>query len=158
MTWTEICDDKLLATLPYRIETDRWGHLVMSPPPRSRHAEYQTEIAIALRRLMQGGRSIVECPLQTREGVKAIDVVWVSHARRASKPNDPAYLVAPEICVEVESPSNAPEELQERRRLCFEKGAREWWLCDTAGRMTFFDPTGSMPRSALCPDFPVQVD
>jgi len=60
------------------------GHLVMRPPPRSRHAEYQTEIAIALRRLMQGGRSIVECPLQTREGVKAIAVVWVSHARRAS--------------------------------------------------------------------------
>jgi hypothetical protein len=44
MTWSEICEDKLLATLPYRIESDRWGNIVMSPPPRSRRAEYQTEI------------------------------------------------------------------------------------------------------------------
>lgn len=29
MTWTEVVEDQFLATLPYRIETDRWGHLVM---------------------------------------------------------------------------------------------------------------------------------
>jgi len=44
MTWSEICEDKLPATLPYRIESDRWGNIVMSPSPRSRQAEYQTEI------------------------------------------------------------------------------------------------------------------
>ena len=48
MNWAEICEDKLLATLPYRIESDRWGHIVMSPPPRSWHAEYQAEIAVLL--------------------------------------------------------------------------------------------------------------
>lgn len=36
-SWTDICDDPLLARLPYRIETDRWGNLVMSPPPNRRH-------------------------------------------------------------------------------------------------------------------------
>src|SRR5260221_14156553 len=142
MNWTEICEDKLLASLPYRIESDRWGHIVMSPQPRSRHAEYQTEIAVLLRHLKTGGRSITECPVQTTEGVKAMDVAWVSTERRASRPNDPVYLIAPEICVEVVSPSNKDAELEERKRLYFEKGALEFWLCGMEGKMTLFDPGG----------------
>ena len=50
-----------------------------------------------------------ECPLQTSVGVKAIDVAWVSHGRRKFRPHDPMFLVAPDICVEVESPSNTHE-------------------------------------------------
>ena len=157
MTWAEICDDELLATLPYRIESDRWGNIVMSPPPRSRHAEYQTEIAMLLRQQLTGGRSITECPIQTSEGVKAADVVWVSDERRASKPNDPVYLIAPEICIEVVSPSNPEGELHERKRLFFEKGAAEFWLCGLSGEMTFFDPGAQLEHSRLCPGFPRQV-
>ena len=158
MTWAEICNDKFLATVPYRIETDRWGHIVMSPPPRSRHAEFQTEIALLLRQLMQNGRSIAECPLQTEEGVKAVDVVWVSKERRSSRPNDPVYLIAPEICVEVESPSNSQEELMQRKSLCFRGGAQEFWLCDLIGGMRFFDPAGELTQSKLCPGFPGKLN
>jgi Uma2 family endonuclease len=157
MTWAEICEDKLLAKLPYRIETDRWGHIVMSPPPRSRHAEYQGAILALLRDLMEGGRALPEVPVQTSEGVKAIDAVWVSEQRRKSRPNDPCYLIAPEICVEVESPSNSDDEMTERKRLYFEKGADEFWLCDLNGDMTFFDPAGEIPKSKLCPKFPLKV-
>src|SRR2546425_5931663 len=87
MTWAEICEDKFLATLPYRIESDRWGNIIMSPPPRSRHGEYQSEITILLKQKMREGLSITECPIQTEEGVKAADVAWVSHERRRSRPN-----------------------------------------------------------------------
>jgi Uma2 family endonuclease len=156
MTWAEICEDKTLATLPYRIESDRWGNIVMSPPPRSRHAEYQGEITGLLRR-KEGGRSIPECPIQTEEGVKAADVAWVSQERRASRANDPVYLIAPEICVEVLSPSNAEGEIQERKRLFFEKGALEFWLCGLNGEISFFDPGGAIPHSRLYPDFPKHV-
>lgn len=157
MTWAEICEDKLLANLPYRIETDRWGHIVMSPPPRSRHAEYQGAILALLRDFMRGGRAIPEVPIQTSEGVKAIDAAWVSEERRKSRPNDPCYLIAPEICVEVESPSNSDDEMMERKRLYFEKGAEEFWLCDLNGDMTFYDPAGEISRSKLCPEFPSRV-
>ena len=157
MTWEEICHDKRLRDLPYRIESDRWGNIVMSPPPRSRHAEFQTEIALLLHQKLKGGRSITECPIQTDEGVKAPDVVWVSNQRRASKPNDPVYLIAPEICVEVLSPSNSDEEITERKRLFFEKGAMEFWVCGMTGDMSFFDPSGEIAASKLCPDFPKQV-
>ena len=157
MTWAEICDDKFLASLPYRIETDRWGYFVMSPPPRREHAELQGEIARLLGLLMQGGRAVPECPLETSEGVKAVDVAWVSRSRRASQLKQACYLIAPEICVEIESPSNSREELMERKRLCFEKGAQEFWLCDLSGRMTYFDPSGEIEKSKLCPAFPPAV-
>lgn len=157
MTWSEICEDRLLANLPYRIESDRWGNIVMSPPPRSRHAEYQGRIAILLHERLAGGLVLTECPIQTEEGVKAADAAWVSHERRASRPNDPVYLIAPEICVEVLSPSNAEEEMHERRRLFFEKGALEYWLCSLKGEMTFFDPAGLINESRLCPSFPTQI-
>jgi hypothetical protein len=54
--------------------SDRWGNIVMSPPLRSRDAEYQTEIGVLLRQLIRGGLSVVECPIQTNEGVKPTDV------------------------------------------------------------------------------------
>ena len=157
MTWAEICDDKLLATLPYRIESDRWGNIIMSPPPRSRHAEYQTEIAVLLRQRIRGGLSITECPIQTEEGVKAVDVSWVSHGRRASRSNDPVYLIAPEICVEVLSPSNTDAEMDERKRLCFAAGAEEFWLCGQEGEMSFFGRNGQLAKSQLCAGFPGRI-
>jgi Uma2 family endonuclease len=157
MTWEEICEDKTLAALPYRIESDRWGNIVMSPPPRSRHAEYQTEIAVLLRQIMPHGLSVAECPIQTEEGVKAADVSWVSHERRSSRPNDPVYLIAPEICVEVVFPSNLAGELNERKRLYFDKGALEFWLCSLEGKLSFFDANGEIPQSRLCPKFPRQI-
>jgi Uma2 family endonuclease len=157
MTWEQILADPILAKLDYRIESDRWGNIVMSPPPKSSHAEYQGEIAFTLRTLLKAGRSVTECPIKTTEGTKACDVAWVSLERRASRKNDPVYLIAPEICVEVESPSNSAEELAERRRLYFEKGAVECWVCDLFGRMTFYDPAGELDESRLCPKFPARI-
>jgi len=157
MTWEEILADKTLANLPFRIESDRWGNILMSPPPRSRHVEYQSAISHLLHASLPGGMSMAECPIRTNEGVKSADVAWVSLARRRSKKNDPVYLIAPEICVEVESPSNSEAELAERRRLYFEKGAAEVWICDLYGRMTFYDPTGEIGQSQLCPKFPAQI-
>jgi Uma2 family endonuclease len=78
----------------------------------------------------------------------------VSRERRASRPNDPAYIIAPEICVEVMSPSNSEEELKERKRLFFEKGAVEFWVCDLLGNMAFTDAGGDLAASKYCPKIP----
>lgn len=31
MKWQEVCEDKALQDLPYKIELNRWGQIVMSP-------------------------------------------------------------------------------------------------------------------------------
>jgi hypothetical protein len=59
-----------------RIETDRHGHIIMSPLPAPRHGSYQLEIGHLLRTLMPRGRALTECPISTADGVKAADVAW----------------------------------------------------------------------------------
>ncbi len=158
MTWEEICDDPILADLPFKIESDQWGNVIMSPPPGADHSDYQREIIVALLRLLPKGYTQPEYPLRTKRGVKGIDVVWVSRERHRQKPqNSNVHLLAPEICVEVLSPRNSVAEIKEKNLLYFERGAQECWTCDGTGVMTFFDPTGAIKRSKLCPKFPVRI-
>lgn len=157
-TWKEICADPLLAELPFKIESDRWGNVVMSPPAGANHSDYQGEILAALLRLLPNGYTRAEYPVQTNDGVKAIDVVWVSRERHKQKPGSSiVHLLAPEICVEVFSPSNIRAEIDEKMRLYFERGAQECWTCDGKGSLSFFDPSGEIARSNLCPKFPARI-
>src|SRR4051794_17811873 len=114
MTWAEICEDRVLRDLPHKIESDRWGHVVMSPPPDFWHGTYQTEIVSLLRRLMPQGLVVSECPVETSDGVKGIDVVWLSKSRHPGRARYTVMKVAPEICVEIFSPSNSMAEFEER--------------------------------------------
>ena len=155
MTWEEICAEPVLANLPYRIETDKWGNILMSPPPGIDHSYQQSRINILLDRLMKGGYSLTECPVQTPGGVRAMDAAWMSQERfEQGSQGKNVYQIAPEICVEVRSPRNSFAEIQEKMSLYFSVSAVECWVCDRGGRMSFFDAEGPIPRSELCPDFP----
>jgi Uma2 family endonuclease len=157
MTWEEACADPVLQDLPYKIELNRWGNIEMSPA-KSYHAEFQAWIAHLLRTLKPDGISMTECPIDTAENTKAADVAWVSYARRRVTPRDVAYTVAPEICVEILSPSNWLEEQMHKGELYMQVGAEEFWLCDEKGGMRFFDASGQLERSRLCPEFPARVE
>jgi Uma2 family endonuclease len=68
---------------------------------------------------------------------------------------------APEICVEVISPSNKRGEIEEKRRLYFEAGAKEVWVCDKRGHLLFFikaAPEVAASGSLLCPKMPKSVN
>lgn len=156
--WAEVSSDPELARFEGRIETDRHGHVVMTPPPSPRHGALQSEIAYLLRSAQSAGRVITECPLSTSDGVKAADVAWAS-AERISELGDAAcFPRAPEILVEVLSPGNSEAEVLEKKALYFDAGAREVWLCDESGRVTFYGPTGVCEASALFPNFPGRID
>ena len=109
--------------------------------------------------MMTGGFGLSVCPVQTAGGVKAMDAAWMSQERfdRLSSKESSVHQIAPEICVEVRSPSNSFDEIQEKMRLYFGVGAIECWVCDREGRMSFFDAVGPIPRSKLCPGFPDRV-
>ena len=158
--WERVLADPFYASLPHRIETNAHGQIIMSPPPRPEHGEEQFEIGTLLQTLLPQGKVATECPLSTSGGVKGIDVAWISLERRAAQKGQPAYITAPEICVEVISPSNTKREMQEKKTLYFEAGAEEVWFCSHEGRMSFF--TRNSPEkpaaSLLCPDFPEAID
>lgn len=156
MTWVEACHDKNLQNLPYKIELNRQGKIVMSPT-RNKHGFYQGEIAFLLHTLLPQGRVLVECAVDTSEGTLVADDAWVSPERFKVIEDEFSCSVAPEICVEVWSPSNTPEEIETKREAYLGKGAVEFWYCDEHGRMTFFDSQGLMAQSQLCPQFPAKV-
>jgi Uma2 family endonuclease len=156
MTWAEICEDPVLRELPYKIESDRWGRVVMSPRPDFWHGNYETEIATLLKRLMPAGHVVSECPVETADGVKGVDVVWLSASRHPGRHRYTVMKVAPEICVEIVSPSNTSAEMEEWRRLFFECRAEEVWQCEE-GRMQFFTSRGPIAASKICPAFPNEL-
>lgn len=157
--WSILCADPFYATLDHRIETDAHGNIIMRPPPAFDHSERQGEVLkLLLNFAPQNGSSLAETPVSTTGGVKAIDVVWSSLNRRKKAVNGLLLTIAPEICIEILSPSNTRSEIDEKRRLYFESGADEVWICGLDRNMRFFlaaDPDGeAQPHSLICPDFP----
>jgi Uma2 family endonuclease len=156
--WTELLADPVLAKLPNRIETDRHGHILMSPPPAFRHSRRQGKIMSLLTELLADGETLPECPVSTADGVKAIDVAWLAPGRPEID-QDPIVLTrAPEICVEILSPSNSASEIDEKRALYFDAGTTEVWICNRDGSVSFFvSPHHQLPASSICPAFPNRI-
>ncbi len=158
-SWAQVVANSALANMPGKIETNRHGQLLMSPPPSGSHSTKQSRILRQLDRLL-GGEPLVECPISTVDGVRSADVGWYSKQRFERVADQIAFELAPEICVEVVSPSNTKTELVEKRSLYFEAGAEEVWLCQQEGAIEIFlkdNPATKAKRSSLCPHFPATI-
>ncbi len=156
MEWTEICGNKALQNLPFKIQTDRWGNIVMSPASNE-HGIFQAKIVAALSRLLDSGTIISECSVGTEEGVKVADVAWASEVFMERNRGKNPFPEAPEICVEILSPSNSEGEMAEKKALYISKGAKEFWVCGTDGVIRFFDAGGPKPQSERVPEFPNRI-
>ena len=157
MNWQEVCADPALQDIPYKIELNRWGQIVMSPA-KNKHSVYQGLIQSIIQSLLKGGLIYPECPIQTEDNVKVADVVWISKERYQRVKNDDICSIAPEICIEIKSSSNTQEEMKFKKELYFQAGAVEFWLCNENGEMSFFSPDGQMINSALVLDFPAVIE
>jgi Uma2 family endonuclease len=157
--WSELESDPILDSLDCRIETNRYGQIIMMPPPGFEQSNLQGLIFEKLRDLMPQaeGRVRPECPVSTSGGVKGVDVVWISHNRVAEGLRRDVLTIAPEICVEVLSPGNTRAEIEDKKRLYFEAGADEVWIASTEGEIAFFNGEGELDGSGLCPEFPARM-
>jgi len=154
--WRELAADPVLQDRPYKIETNARGQLILSPRS-NRHSRLRKALLNRLDRHAPEGESFPAYALATSQGVKVLDVVWMSRARAAAMQDtgDPSML-APEICVEVLSESNTVEEMTETRVLYREAGAEEVWLVEHNGRIRFFGEE-EMKHSAIAPECPARV-
>ena len=157
MTWDQVCANRYLKDLPFRIETNCWGQIVMSPLHND-HSFAQSSIYDLLRKEMKGGRVLQETVVDTEDGNKVADATWMSAAFIKANKGRSSFECAPEICVEVKSPSNSMGELMEKKDLYLKANAREVWIRKQSGKMLFFDANGPLERSALCPGFPLVVE
>lgn len=157
MDWQEVCEHPSLQDLPFKIELNERGQIIMSPV-KVYHSLYQAEIAYWLRSLLKPGKTLTECAINTKQGTKVADVAWVSTARLEIIKHEIECSVAPEICVEVISASNTDDEIQEKRALYFDSGSQEVWICSKEGVLTFYNSEGKLNHSLLVPEFPDQIE
>ena len=156
--WQAVLNDPQLQDLPFKIEANQHGQLILSPHKRI-HSLRQTQITDLLAKTVdaEGARS-VELAIGTSKGVKVVDASWMSSERLASIPEEAEPTpVAPEICVEVRSGSNTEAEMEEKRALYFEMGAEEVWIVMEDGAVRFYDEQSVLSRSRLAPGFPKQL-
>jgi Uma2 family endonuclease len=156
VNWQEVCEHPSLQNLPFKIELNEYGHILMSPV-KIYHSAFQGEIIYLLRSLLKTGKTLPECAITTEKGVKVADVAWLSLERFKRVKQEVACSVAPEICIEVISLSNSDKELTEKRSLYFQQGAQECWTCNEMGCMVFYNETGQLIQSLLVPNFPKQI-
>ncbi len=158
--WDKLSADTELAKLPFRIESNEFGQVVMSPLPAPSHGRRQFRVAKFLEEFMECGEVITECPVSTRKGVKGADVVWCSDELWEADGDRSCFMSAPPICVEVISPSNLDAEMDDKKSLYFEQGAEEVWFVSEEGAVSFFrsdSPGEKLSRSVICPQFPETI-
>jgi Uma2 family endonuclease len=148
MEWADVLADPSLKDLPYKIELDHYGRIVMSPAS-NRHARIQGRVARLLAQCFAEGEVLTECSTATPDGVKVADVAWASpgfvHAHGDATP----FPRAPDLCVGIVSPSNRAAEMAEKVALYLDAGAREVWLVEEDGAVTLHGPEGRRARSVF---------
>ncbi len=154
-TWNEVLNDPTLQDLPYKIELTEKGQLLMSPVSK-RHGMYAIRINDLLRDLLPNGSRYAESSVLTSKGVRVADIAWASPEHPETEQGD-VFTTAPEICVEVISPSNTTQEIRQKIQLYLDAGALEVWTCTLEGEIRFYSGVGELERSGLAAKMPIKI-
>jgi len=147
-----LCDDPCLINVPGKIELDVWGRLLMTPPPSVYHGRVQGNLTYKLKAVL-AGHVVTEAPIVTPTGVYIADVAWASPSFMGAHGSESPLTRAPEICIEVVSPSNSVKELSEKRDAYLAVGAVEVWIIfPQSKRCEFYGPQGRLPASRYAVD------
>lgn len=149
------------------------GEFVMSPTPKFKHQNISLNSAVELRGKVPHGKVVIS-PMDVYlddENVVQPDVFWVSGVDSRCKLGDDGYWHgAPDLVVEVLSPSTALRDHGIKFALYERFGTREYWLIDPDGEFVevfhhdgeVFRRAGAFGRDAafalsVLPDVTVQV-
>lgn len=149
--YRQMCEDPCLVNIPGKLELDVWGRILMTPA-NTRHGVLQGRLAHALKAQI-GGEVIVECAIATPAGLFVPDLAWASPTFMDMWGAESPLMRAPEVCVEVISPSNSRQEMAEKRDAYFAVGAQEvWFVYQNSKRWEFYGATGQLPNSGFAVD------
>lgn len=130
-------------------ETNGQGQIIVNPPIGLPHAKRAGKLISVLKDLCPDWQIWPELGIHTTDGVKAPDLSAAAPGFAESADCRGFLLGAPDLCVEIMSPSNTWDEMRHKTRLYLAAGAREVWICDEAGVLHFFDHSGEKSASTL---------
>ena len=110
------------------------GEVVAVTPPKAKHHTLQRRFVRLLEnRLARFGQIGMEFPYRpvAEFDRRVADVAVVSHARRDKIDPDGNLRGAPELVIEIKSPSNTDRQLRELASLGLANGGWEFWIVDT---------------------------
>ncbi len=111
------------------------GHLVVSPSPTVQHQRLVRRLTRVLEDAVQrgdAGGEVLFAPMDVRlseDTVVQPDVLYVS-AARADRIGEQDISGAPDLVVEVVSPSTSHRDVFDKKRLYEESEVREYWIVD----------------------------
>lgn len=94
----------------------------------SHAGQYAGEIAELLLRHMVDGKLVFQVPVETSDGVRVVDVGWVSNSRLQTLRTDPCWSAAPDICVGIVSRSKSEQHAEEDSHYLLRSGALDSWV------------------------------
>lgn len=148
--YRDLCEDPCLANVPGKIELDVWGRMLMTPPS-TYHGLLQGRLCQRLAVL--GGETFGEVAIATATGLFVTDVAWASAGFIERHRGATPLLRAPEICIEIASPSNSSKELQEKITAYLGAGAEEVWIAYLRSkRCEFHGKPGLLQQSRFAVD------
>jgi Uma2 family endonuclease len=147
MQWSEVIDSPYFKNLPFKIELNRYGKIEMTPAS-NKHGRLQSHNGALLERKLKKGEALAECSIQTTDGVKVADVAWCSKAFIQQYGYETPYSHAPELCIEIVSPSNSKEEMTNKVQFYLQAGAEEVWIVWESGIVDYYGKTGKIEQSS----------
>ena len=84
-----------------------------------------------------------------QDGVRVADVAWASGAFVAEHADATPFPAAPELCIEIVSPSNSKAAIANKVRLYFSQGAHEVWVVTLKRVVTVYIGGKPAERSGL---------
>jgi Uma2 family endonuclease len=150
--WAEVVADRTLRDLPYKVELNAWGKLELSPAS-NRCGLIQARVGAELSWQLPAGAPIARCSVLTQIGVRVPDVAWASVQFLDLHGEVTPFPRAPEICVEIVSPSNSGDEIEAKTAAYLAAGALEVWTVSEEGAIRYFDVQGERKASR----YPVTV-
>ena len=100
-----------------------------------------------------GGETSGETPIATAMGLFVADAAWASAKFIRAHGGETPLMRAPEICIELVSPSNSAKEVEEKRIAYLATGAEEAWILYLQStRYEFHGKQGPLERSRFAVD------
>jgi Uma2 family endonuclease len=146
------------------------GEVVPVTRPKARHSKIQRRLMLTLtKQLEHFGAVATEWPYRAlpEYDLRAADIAVISRERWEAIDEDDNLRGAPDLVIEVKSPSNTRRQLGETVSLCLSSGAREVWILEPEKKsvavyrrdhpIALYGPGEAVPLAAFGAD-PLPVD
>ena len=134
------------------------GRVVPTTPTNPTHGRIEVNVAAALQHFVRSQNlgvvmagEVGVFTARNPDTVRAPDVLFLSHDRNARRERQEGFLdVAPELTVEILSPTDRPEQVQRKLGEYFAAGVLQVWVVDPASRTVHVHRAGGV-RLTLAP-------